>query len=144
MATLNRKAAQVMAAFDISACTDITGFGLLGHVAEMVVGSGHSVRVFAQKVPLIAEALELATMGLIPAGSYKNRDFRKSMISIPETIERSRVDILFDPQTSGGLLIVAKEKQTMDLVAALEKGGIAEAAIIGEVLGNSEEKIEVV
>lgn len=144
MATLNRDAAGIMANFDINACTDVTGFGLLGHLAEMVSGSGMSVRVFSDQVPLIAEALEYATMGFIPAGAYKNREFRETMIDFSETVPRSRQDVLVDPQTSGGLLISLNGHQAGDLVAALKDGGIHDAARIGEILDGPEEKIWVV
>jgi len=111
MAALNRDAARIMSNFNISACTDVTGFGLLGHLAEMVCGSGMSVRIFSERVPVIAEALEFASMGLIPAGAYKNREFQEPMITFAETVERSRQDVLFDPQTSGGLRISVSAHQ---------------------------------
>lgn len=144
MASLNRDAAAIMSNFDITACTDVTGFGLLGHLAEMVCGSSLSGRVFADQVPVIKEALEFAAMGLIPAGAYKNREFRESMIDFAETGERSRRDILFDPQTSGGLLISVAGDQGEELVASLKDAGIADAIAIGEVLDRPEEKIWVV
>jgi selenide,water dikinase len=144
MAALNRDAARIMADFDVSACTDVTGFGLLGHLAEMVCGSGFSVRVDSVRVPLIFEALEFAAMGLIPAGAYKNREFREPMIVFAETVPRTLQDLLFDPQTSGGLLISVSESHAAALVAALKDGGIGDAAQIGDVLNNPEEKIWVV
>jgi selenide,water dikinase len=144
MASLNRAAAGIMSSFDVSACTDVTGFGLLGHLAEMVCGSGMSVRVFSQQVPVIPEALEFAAMGLIPAGAYKNREFRESMIEFAETVARSRQDVLVDPQTSGGLLISVNGHQADELTAALKDAGIGDAARIGEILNGPEEKIWVV
>ena len=144
MASLNREAARIISNFNVSACTDVTGFGLLGHLAEMVCGSRMSVRVFSEQVPVIVEALGFASMGLIPAGAYKNREFREPMITIAETVERSRQDILFDPQTSGGLLISASVHQADDLVETLKNAGIAESAQIGEIIGDPDEKIWVV
>lgn len=144
MASLNRDAAGIMLRFDVHACTDITGFGLLGHLAEMVYGSGVSVRVFSDYVPIIPEALEFAGMGLIPAGAYKNREFRESMIGFAETVERSRQDVLADPQTSGGLLIGTGRNQAHALVKALRDAGIGDTAEIGEVLKDPQEKIWVV
>ena len=143
MAGLNRVAAEVMSAFEVHACTDVTGFGLLGHLAEMVSGSGRGVRIFAGQVPVIPEALEFASMGLIPAGAYKNREFRESMVTFDAGMDRARQDVLFDPQTSGGLLIAVSCSQAVELVKALRAAGIAEASVIGEVLGGHEEKIEV-
>ena len=144
MASLNRDAAEIMSNFNVSACTDVTGFGLLGHLAEMVCGSSMSVRVFSEQVPVIAEALEFASMGLIPAGAYKNREFRESMITFTETVERSRQDVLVDPQTSGGLLISVSAHQVGVLVAALRDAGVGDAAQIGEIRNGPEEKIWVV
>jgi selenide,water dikinase len=144
MAELNREAAGIMTNFDVSACTDVTGFGLLGHLAEMVLGSGTSAKIYSDQVPVMAEALEFAAMGLIPAGAYKNREFRESMIAFADTVGRSRQDVLVDPQTSGGLLISVNSQQAEALVAALKDAGIEDAARIGEVLSVPEEKIWVV
>jgi selenide,water dikinase len=144
MAGLNRTAAEVMAAFDVHACTDVTGFGLLGHLAEMVSGSGQRVRVFSQRVPVIPEALEYASMGLIPAGAYKNSEFREAMVVFKAEVDRSRRDVFFDPQTSGGLLIAVSGAQAGDLVKALEDAGVADSIEIGEVHVGAEEKIWVV
>jgi selenide, water dikinase len=144
MASLNRDAARIMSNFNINACTDVTGFGLIGHIAEMVCGSNMSVRIFSEQVPVIPEALEFASMGLIPAGAYKNREFRESMIDFAETVARSRQDVLVDPQTSGGLLITVDRVQADALVKALQDSGISDTAEIGEVLKDPEEKIWVV
>lgn len=144
MAALNRDAARIMAQFDIGACTDVTGFGLLGHLAEMVCGSGTSVRVESGSVPVITEALEFASMGFVPAGAYNNKTFREYMVSFAENVPRTLQDICFDPQTSGGLLISVSETHALALVQALKAGGIKDAALIGEVLAYPEEKIWVV
>jgi selenide,water dikinase len=144
MTALNRDAAGIMSNFNVSACTDVTGFGLLGHLAEMVSGSSMSARVFSDQVPIISEALEFAAMGLIPAGAHHNREFRKSMIVFAESVSRSRQDVMFDPQTSGGLLVSVSARQSSDLVAALKDGGIGDASKIGEILSDPEEKIWVV
>lgn len=141
MSTLNRDAARIMTDFDISACTDVTGFGLLGHLAEMVCGSGKSVQIHSADVPVIAEALDFASMGLIPAGAYKNREFRGNMIVFSETVPRALQDVLFDPQTSGGLLISVIDSQAEALLDALKKGGIQDAAEIGEIIQNPDERI---
>ncbi len=144
MASLNRDAAGIMSRFDVHACTDVTGFGLIGHLAEMVCGSGLSALVFSDHVPVITEALEFAAMGLIPAGAYKNREFRESMIDFSETVERSRQDVLVDPQTSGGMLISIGSVQADNLVEALQDAGMDDTAQIGEVMKDPEEKIWVV
>lgn len=143
MAALNRDAANIMSSYDVSACTDVTGFGLLGHLAEMVCGSGTGVRIESGRVPVIAEALEFASMGLIPAGAYKNKAFREQMVVFVETVPRVLQDLLFDPQTSGGLLISVSGGQADALVAALRQGGVADATPIGEIIHDPEEKIQV-
>lgn len=144
MAALNRGAARIMADYDISACTDVTGFGLLGHLAEMVNGSGCSARIFSAQVPIIPEAEDFAAMGLIPAGAYNNRDFRENMITFTEIVPRTLQDLLFDPQTSGGLLISVSDAHCTDLVSALKDRGIADAAPIGDVVASQEERISVI
>jgi selenide,water dikinase len=144
MAALNRTAAEVMDAFEVGACTDVTGFGLLGHLAEMVVGSGCGVHLRAAEVPIIEEALAYAAMGLIPAGAYQNRVFREAMIDLPDSVPRERQDIFFDPQTSGGLLISVCPDQAAALAQALHEAGIGDAAVIGEVVDGPSEKITVV
>jgi len=144
MAALNRDAARIMANFDVGACTDVTGFGLLGHLAEMVSGSGTGVRIESERVPVIADALELASMGLIPAGAYNNRAFREPMIAFIESVPRAFQDVMFDPQTSGGLLISVSGNQAAELVAALKDGGVVDAALIGEINTGPEELIRVV
>lgn len=143
MAELNRDAAKIMADFDVSACTDITGFGLLGHVTEMISGSNKSVRIIADQVPLLSKAMEYANMGFIPAGAYKNKEFRNDMIICAQTVSRSRMDVLFDPQTSGGLLIGVHANQGDALTGALKDAGIRQAAQIGEVLNGPSTVIQV-
>ena len=143
MALLNRDAAMIMSGYDVSACTDVTGFGLLGHLAEMVRESGTSARLESGQVPVIAEALEFASMGLIPAGAYKNKAFCEQMIAFVENVPRVLQDLLFDPQTSGGLLISVSGDQTDALVSALREGGIIDATPVGEVVHDPAEKIRV-
>jgi len=143
MVELNRSAAEVMSSFDISACTDITGFGLLGHLAEMVAGSGLSARVFFKQVPLIPDALAFADMGFLPTAAYNNMKFRDSMICFSKSLQRCWKDILLDPQTSGGLLIAVKKEQLDDLLNCLQDSGVNHAACIGEIINESDEKIHV-
>jgi len=143
MACLNRNSGEIMQQFDIGACTDVTGFGLLGHLAEMVCGSGNSVTVDSGSVPIIPEAEDFANMGFVPAGAYNNRTFREEMISFSPQVPRTLQDILFDPQTSGGLLISVRENQAEKLLHALKENNIEEAALIGEIVPGPEEKIEI-
>jgi selenide,water dikinase len=129
--------------FPVHACTDITGFGFLGHLAEMVVDSGHGVRISASEVPMYPEALEWAAMGLIPAGAYNNRSFRGAFVTFAASVPQRVQDLLFDPQTSGGLLIAVAAGEAERLVAALKAGGISCAAIVGEVIAKPIDRIVV-
>ena len=141
MAELNRDSAAIMAKYPVSACTDITGFGLLGHLAEIVEGSAFGVAVSCNEVPVIPEVIEYAQMGLIPAGTYKNRDFRQGMVRSASSIDQTLQDILFDPQTSGGLLIGIDHVNASALVKDLEDNGIPCAAVIGGVIPEPRGKI---
>jgi selenide, water dikinase len=143
MATLNRDAAQIMKDYPVNACTDITGFGLLGHLAEMVLDSGLGIRVQASRIPILPETLEYAGMGLVPAGAYRNREFRERMVDFDPSIDPILRDVLFDPQTSGGLLISVNRDNAEGLLKALRKKGIHEAAIIGEVIREPKERLVV-
>jgi selenide, water dikinase len=131
MATLNRKAADIMTEFTVSACTDVTGFGLLGHIAEMICGTGKGVVIDANKVPVLAEAYEFGAMGFVPVGAHKNREFRKNMVLAAADFDPVLRDILYDPQTSGGLLIGCAERDAPALVRRLQNEGIETAAVIG-------------
>ena len=141
MAELNRDAAQVMESFPVHACTDITGFGLIGHVAEMVVDSDFGIGLWSEKIPIIPEAFNYAAMGLVPAGAYKNREFREAMVDTSPSVKQAVLDILCDPQTSGGLLICVDRESAGDLVNELKKKGISNCAVIGEVVSVPKGKI---
>ena len=143
MATLNRDAAEVMVNFPVHACTDITGFGLLGHLAEMVEDTGVGVHIQADSIPMLPETLNYAGMGLVPAGTFKNREFRECMVEFDHSIDRLIQDVLFDAQTSGGLLICVDKESADDLLSALEKKGIHEAANVGAVVAEPKGRIVV-
>lgn len=104
MTTLNKAARDVMVKYRVHACTDVTGFGLLGHGSEMAQGSGVRLVIDAGKVPFLPEAIDLARDGLLPAGVYRNRDFAQDTVDAGKT-ELAVQDLLYDPQTAGGLLI---------------------------------------
>jgi len=133
MATLNRDAAEIMKDYPVHACTDITGFGLLGHIAEMIIDTGFSIKLTSKTIPIIPETLEYAGMGLVPAGTYNNREFRECMVDFAPSVDRLVQDVLFDPQTSGGLLICVDKKNADELLEKLKEKGMANAAIIGDV-----------
>ncbi len=143
MATLNREAADVMNLYPVHACTDITGFGLIGHLAEMIVDAGIGIRLKSEKIPIIPEALEYARIGLVPAGTYNNREFRESITEFGPSVDRLTQDVLFDPQTSGGLLICVDGEKADSLLHDLKKKGVEKAAVIGEVISGTGETIVV-
>jgi selenide,water dikinase len=141
MATLNKVAAEVMQDYPVHACTDITGFGFLGHLAEMVDGSGCGVRIKMDSIPLYKEALEYAAMGLVPAGAYRNREFREKMVDFAASVDRNTQDVLFDPQTSGGLLISVDGTRSQELLRALKAKDVRDAALVGEVISEPKGRI---
>ncbi len=134
MAMLNRKASEVMKNYPVHACTDVTGFGLIGHLAEMVAESELSVRLHADRIPIIPGVREYAGMGLIPAGAYKNMTFRQDMVTFSSTIDSLLQIILNDPQTSGGLLICLESEKAERLKDELKQNGVSEAECIGKVV----------
>ena len=143
MAALNREAADVMSLYPVHACTDITGFGLIGHLAEMIVDAGIGIRLKSERIPIIPEALEYARIGLVPAGTYNNREFRESITEFGPSVDRLTQDVLFDPQTSGGLLICVDGEKADSLLHDLKKKGVEKAAVIGEVISGTGETIVV-
>jgi selenide,water dikinase len=129
MMSLNDKASQAMVNVGAHACTDITGFGLLGHLAEVGETSGLSVEIDSKSVPVIPEAREFAHMGLIPEGMYANWEFRAPMVDA-DGIDEDTMALLYDPQTSGGLLIVVPPEKTEAMMSELKKFGV-DAWLIG-------------
>lgn len=132
MATLNKAARDIMVQYDVHSCTDVTGFGLLGHSFEMAQGSGCTVHIQTDRVPYHEEALELASMGLIPAGAYRNREYAEAGVAVRSNISLALQDILYDPQTSGGLLFALPETEAQSCLAQM-KQTVPEAAIVGYV-----------
>jgi selenide,water dikinase len=141
MAALNRDAAEILGDYPVHACTDITGFGFLGHVAEMVVDSGTGIHIQANCVPILPQTLNYAEMGLVPAGAYKNREFFERHVDIAPGVDHLIQDILFDPQTSGGLLISVQGNRAEYLLQKLKQKGVRDAAIVGQVLPEPKERI---
>ncbi len=133
--TLNKRASEIMLQFNPSACTDVTGFGLAGHLLEMAMGAGKKIKLHLNDLKIIDGALGYADMGLIPAGSYKTRDFCKDGINIETSVPRGYTDIIFDPQTSGGLLFSVPSKNSTNCLQMLLNEGI-EASMVGEVAGS--------
>ena len=143
MTTLNRKASELMLTVDVHACTDITGFGLLGHACEMIEGTDVSMIIHPDAVPYFPEAKEYAKMGMVPGGTTRNRDFRIKMVEIDKNVSKVMLDILFDPQTSGGLLMAVPAPEAEPLLKKMHRAGIVAAALIGEVVAKPKGRIAV-
>lgn len=142
MAQLNKKASELMVRFDAHAATDITGYGLLGHALEMARASRVTIRFFSEMLPLMPEALELAEAEMIPAGAIANREFVEGHISILETVDENLVRVMFDPQTSGGLLISIPEDRAELFEQELDKQNVF-LQLIGQVESLSEVHLKV-
>jgi selenide,water dikinase len=132
MSCLNGAAKDESIRFDISACTDVTGFGLLGHACEMIDNQDIGLRIDTHRIPLIEKAMDFAKMGIVPAGTRRNRDFRLGCLKGYETTNPAFMDVLFDPQTSGGLLIAVKREEGEILEKILREKEMKAASIIGE------------
>ncbi len=132
MTTLNKYSGEIIVDYNINACTDVTGFGIMGHGYEMASASEITIKLFKDSIPIVAGAREYAEMGLVPAGTYKNKSYlagKYKLKNVPEWLE----DILFDPQTSGGLLISTPKDQASEMMKRLMELEI-KPAIIGEVI----------
>ena len=132
MATLNKTARDIMVKYDIHGCTDITGFALLGHAYEMAQGSQLTIHLDSCAVPYHPEAYALAEMGMIPAGAYRNRNFAEQGVTVAKDVSVAMQDIMYDPQTSGGLLIAVSEADSAALIRELTDA-LPCAAVVGHV-----------
>lgn len=132
MATLNKAARDIMVKYPVHSCTDITGFALLGHGFEMAQGSGCTLHIKTKEVPFHAEAYEFAEMGFVPAGAYRNRNYAEAGVCVFGDVTRAMQDILYDPQTSGGLLMAVPGDEAQACLNELQTA-IPDAAIIGYV-----------
>jgi len=133
MKQLNRTAAEVFMQFEVHACTDVTGFGLIGHLSELSIGSEVDVEIDFNKVPFIADVKSLAIAGAIPGGTYNNYEFYSKNVVWGNTLSEIEKLMLCDAQTSGGLLVSIPSNSASEALSILHKNGIAEAAIIGTV-----------
>ena len=134
MTTLNKAAAEAMEPYDVNACTDVTGFGLLGHASEMAKGSKAGLTIIKDQVPVLGRVRELAEQGAIPGGTKNNHAHLEGSVTFPESMDQTDRYILCDAVTSGGLLISVPGEKAESLLDDLLKAG-TEAAIIGEVTG---------
>lgn len=140
MATLNRVPAEVAADFEIHACTDVTGFGLLGHVVEMIDGFGLGMEIAANALPLLPEVAALCNMGLLPGGLHRNRKYFAAHLKVDGGVPAYLIDVVCDPQTSGGLLFAVSDQDAAGLERALTARRI-HASCIGTVVRDEKERL---
>jgi selenide,water dikinase len=141
MSELNRNAAEGMYDFGVRACTDITGFGLLGHALEMALASDVSLVLNVRDVPLLPGALRLSSSGFLTGGGMSNREYVKDEIAVEGRLAPALEMLLCDPQTSGGLLVSIPRKKAGRYLAALKRRGVNSAAIVGEVEAPTDKRI---
>jgi len=134
MTTLNKKASELMVKFGAHACTDITGFSLMGHLAEMALSSGVDVEVIWDDIPFFPGVIEYAAAGILPGAIERNKESCRDKIVPSEALQQEMIDMCYDAQTSGGLLIAIAEKDAENFLKTLHKDGIPAAAIVGNVI----------
>jgi selenide,water dikinase len=144
MSELNAATARAMLAYDVHAATDITGYGLAGHGSKMANGSGVSLRIEESDLPVLPGSLELCAAGMIPGGGTRNRAFYAPQVKIAEEVSDEIGELVFDPQTSGGLLIALGERDAVALLADLQRAGNTDAQIIGRATARGHYAIEIV
>lgn len=144
MVALNREASEAMKAFGTHACTDITGFGFIGHALEMVMASQVGMVIFSEKIPILPEAMEYAKLGLIPGGAYSNRQFFSCRVEVSSHVSTLLVDLFYDPQTSGGLFISLPSDEAERLVETLKKEENIDSFIVGKVVEEPRGKIQII
>jgi len=140
---LNKKASELMQETGVHACTDITGFGFLGHACQLAKSSQIGIKVNSDSIPAFPEVEGFAKKGLCPGGLHRNREFYGKLVQFSNHVPDYFQDILFDPQTSGGLLISLAPEAAEQLVAKLRKAGVSDAAIIGEITSKTAGKLSV-
>ena len=133
MTHLNKSASEAMVSVGVSACTDVTGFGFLGHLYEMVKFSGVSAEIDSSAFKLLPGAKEYASMGLLPAATYDNVDYVGDAVEFPEGFDEDLKMLFFDPQTSGGLLISVPEGKLTELLSELQKRGERWIQVVGKI-----------
>jgi len=144
MSYLNKDACEAMQTVGVNSCTDITGFGLLGHALEMAEGSDVTIEIWSDYLPIIKESIELAKMGIIPGGAYRNQEHVGDKVVFVNSINQEIKDILFDPQTSGGLLISVAEDRAEKLLSLLRKNNKTSFSMIGKVKEKYKKPLEVI
>jgi len=142
MTMLNKKASEMMIAADnVHSCTDITGFGFLGHASEMIEGGDVGLRINSSTIPVFQGVRELMETDFIPGGLYRNKNFRINQVEKEQTCPDWIFDVLFDPQTAGGLFFSLPGGKAQNLVGKMHNAGIVDAAVVGEVVADHPGKI---
>lgn len=141
MLTLNNTALKYFDQYQINACTDVTGFGLIGHLLEMSENSSLEIQIDAAEIPVFAGVRDFAESGLLPAGAYKNRDNYEDFVSESGKRDQTLYDLMYDPQTSGGLLISVAEEDAAELLIDLYAEGLDVAVVAKAVKGEKSVKI---
>lgn len=142
MSRLNAKAAEVMQRYTVHACTDITGFSLMGHSYEMATGSNVTLQIDASALPILPGALRLAREGYITGGCKRNRTYLADKVRVQASVAQDLNEVAFDPQTSGGLLIAVPDREAPLLTRNLLAEGVLVAAIVGEAIPYAETWVE--
>ena len=137
MATLNKRASEIAAEFDVHAATDITGFGFAGHSCEMAEGAGLLLEVEASQLPLMAGALELVRGGCLSGGCARGKQHFGGRVKVAASVDAALADLVFDAETSGGLLLAVPEAQGQKLSDRLRDAGVASHAIAGSFVARS-------
>lgn len=134
MSCLNKLAMEVLREVEVHSCTDVTGFGLTGHALETARASGKSLVIQTDKLEVLPDALFYASMGLVPEGTYRNKAFNKKDVRLEEQVDEAMEDLVFDPQTSGGLLVSLKREDAENVLVRLAEAGYPlKAGIVGAV-----------
>jgi len=144
MVSLNKTASSVMRRFPVHACSDVTGYGLLGHGYEMASGSDVSILFDSKALPILPGAARLAARGFLTGGCARNRAYLEGNIAISPSVPKERVEIAFDPQTSGGLLIALAATRAPDLVRALHRAGIGTATVVGRAVRQADAAVQLI
>ena len=144
MTTLNGQASTIMRSFAVHACSDVTGFALLGHSQEMAAGSEVTIILESAALPLLPGAMHLAEEGHLTGGCRRNRAYLQDKVAVESSVRAGLVEIGFDPQTSGGLLIALPKADAPRLVAELHAGGVSAATIVGHATDHQGTKVRLV
>jgi len=143
MKTLNKTASELMLKYDVHACTDVTGFGLMGHLKEMTTGSKCNAKIYFDKLPFIEKTKEMATAGVVPGGTHNNRDYVSQIVDFG-SLNKTQQLLCCDAQTAGGLLVALPEADAHKYLKELHENGVNDAVIIGEMIEEGKGRIVVV